>query len=180
MTASISARNCSRRVTFPFWLQAIPANVRCSAILNLPTPSLDVHAFYHVERLTQSFPRGSRADSEPPGSLPRCVCPPPRVAAYLVCRPTRCRETERGTARSDRRLRAERRRAGRRARQRASRRGGRIPPSCALSAHEQGDGCAARAQAAHPRFPLRLSRSERDVPVVGELLAGQGGDERDN
>src|SRR5262245_12465662 len=56
MTASISARNCSRRVTFPFWLQAIPANVRCSAILNLPTPSLDVHAFYHVERLTQSFP----------------------------------------------------------------------------------------------------------------------------
>src|SRR5262249_15696491 len=38
ITASISARNCSRRITFPFWLQAIPANVRCSAILNLPTP----------------------------------------------------------------------------------------------------------------------------------------------
>src|SRR5215468_2919902 len=36
MTASISARNRSRRVTFPFWLHAMPANVRCSAIPNLP------------------------------------------------------------------------------------------------------------------------------------------------
>src|SRR4029453_7631709 len=57
ITASISARNCSRRVTLPFWLHAIPANVRCSPILNLPTPSLDALLFYHVERLTQSFPR---------------------------------------------------------------------------------------------------------------------------
>src|SRR5215831_2804522 len=58
MTASISARNRSRRVTFPFWLHAIPANVRCSPIPNLPTPSLDVLRFYHSERLAQSFPRG--------------------------------------------------------------------------------------------------------------------------
>jgi hypothetical protein len=29
----------------PFWLHAMPANVRCSAIPNLPTPSLDVHSF---------------------------------------------------------------------------------------------------------------------------------------
>src|SRR5262245_7309718 len=30
---------------------------------------------------------GVGADSEPPGSLPRCVCPPPWVAAYLFCPP---------------------------------------------------------------------------------------------
>src|SRR5262245_61077303 len=45
----------------------MPANVRCSAIPNLPTASLDVHAFYHVERLTQSFP--SRHGLRESGSL---------------------------------------------------------------------------------------------------------------
>src|SRR5215467_8261755 len=61
MTASISARNRSRRVTFPFWLHAIPANVRCSPIPNLPPSSLDALLFYHGERLTQSFPRPASA-----------------------------------------------------------------------------------------------------------------------
>src|SRR5215469_852513 len=58
MTAFISARNRSRRVTLPFWVHAIPANVRCSPIPNLPPSSLDALLFYHVERLTQSFPSG--------------------------------------------------------------------------------------------------------------------------
>src|SRR5215469_15470064 len=64
MTASISARNRSRRVTLPFWLHAIPANVRCSPIPNLPTPSLDARSFYHVERLAQSFPSALVRDGE--------------------------------------------------------------------------------------------------------------------
>jgi hypothetical protein len=41
----------------PFWLHAIPANVRCSPIPHLPALSLDALLFYHVERLAQSFPR---------------------------------------------------------------------------------------------------------------------------
>src|SRR5215475_8248727 len=49
MTASISARNRSRRVTLPFWLHAIPANVRCSPIPNLPT-----HRSTHAPSTTSS------------------------------------------------------------------------------------------------------------------------------
>src|SRR5215469_9516703 len=73
MTASISARNRSRRVTLPFWLHAIPANVRCSPIPNLPTPSLDARSFYHVERLAQSFPRWHDSKNNQRSASAGCV-----------------------------------------------------------------------------------------------------------
>jgi hypothetical protein len=41
----------------PFWLHAMPANVRCSPIPHLPALSLAALLSYHVERLAQSFPR---------------------------------------------------------------------------------------------------------------------------
>jgi hypothetical protein len=40
----------------PFWLHAMPANVRCSPIPHLPALSLAALLSYHVERLAQSFP----------------------------------------------------------------------------------------------------------------------------
>src|SRR5262249_17316199 len=66
-----------------FWLHAIPANVCCSAIPNLPTPLLDAHAFYHVERLTQSFPsRGTRRSRSCPPAQP-AGCGSRRIALAL-------------------------------------------------------------------------------------------------
>src|SRR6185437_10877154 len=66
MTASISARNRSRRVTFFFAVQASPANVRCSLMIrcsrvNVTHRSGSQYRTFHPpwqETILQSFPRG--------------------------------------------------------------------------------------------------------------------------